>query len=208
MINILDIQLTISKEKAFNRIHIEENTETYKNAVSSYDELCHLIKNNMKVTAGYKVAEGLILDELCNYESSVICFVSSHDNISEMSNRMMSEGDYLNGYLLYELAMDAIFNASNELNNIIKKEAAKKGFILSKRFAPGDGILSLNKQKVLLEVLKKEVEIDAYLNEANVVVPENTLLYMFGLKKGFDDENCFSSCSLCESINCQYREML
>lgn len=207
MISKLNIQLTINKEKTFNRLHIEENTETYKNADNSYDELCHIIKNNIKVTAVYKVTESLIFDEACDYESFAICLVSSDDDISEISNRMMSEGNYLNGYLLYELAMDAIFNASNELNNIVKQEAAKKGLKLSKRYAPGDGTLSFNNQKVLLDVLKKEVIISACLNEANVMVPENTLLYVYGLKKDFDDENCFSSCNLCESKNCQYREV-
>lgn len=207
MINILNLQLIINKEKTFRRLHIEENSETHKNADSNFDELCSIIQDNMKLTVVYKVAEGLIFDEASDYESSVICFVSSEDDISEISGRMMSEGNYLNGYLLYEFAMDAIFNASNELNNIIKQEAAKKGFKLSKRFTPGDGMLSLNKQKVLLDVLKKEVKVNADLNEANIMIPENTLLYVFGLKKDFDDGDYFSNCSLCESINCQYRDM-
>jgi hypothetical protein len=59
-------------------------------------------------------------------------------------------------------------------------------------------------QKKLLDILKKEADIKAYLNEAQVLIPEKSLLYMFGLTRASGAEE-FNECSLCENIDCLYR---
>jgi len=38
------------------------------------------------------------------------------DEINNLVDKMMSSGSYLEGYLLNEIAVDVLFNASNELN--------------------------------------------------------------------------------------------
>ncbi len=207
MINILNLQTIINKERIFKKLHIKEGTEAFNNADGVFDELCCIIKNKMKITAVYMITDDLKLEGTDDFEKHIICFISSDDDISELSHTMITDGSYMKGYLLHEMAVDVVFAASNKVNNSIKKESEDSGYRLSRRYAPGDGSLSLNAQKILLDILKNETEIKAYLNEENVLVPENTLLYIFGLAKGVENEQDSRNCSLCDNQDCQYREI-
>lgn len=206
----LNLNPVIKRKRIFRKLHITESSEAFKNADSIFSELAQIILNSMNLTAAWKLTDGadLNFNEPGNFEKYVICFVSSDDNISGMSHEMMAAGDYMKGYLLHEAAADVIFNASCEMNGIIREETAKKGYKLSRRYAPGDGIIDLNVQNVLLDVLKREVEINVYLNEEHVLFPEKSLLYMFGLIKGLpDSEEELGSCGACENLSCLYREV-
>lgn len=209
MINILSLKTIINKERLYKKLHITEGTEAFKNAESVFNELSQIIISNMKLTALYMTDSSLDINfEIPDkYEKYVICFISSDDNISEISHEMISSGNYMMGYLLYEIASDVIFNTSNEMDKTIREEAARNGYKLSKRYAPGDGTVNLDLQNKLLDVLKKETKIDAYLNEAQVLIPERSLLYMHGLTEGSCNPKNFNECSLCENISCQYREI-
>lgn len=206
MINIISLNPIINKERIFEKLHIEEGTEAFKNAESVFDELRNIIINNMDLTGVFKVVDALCLSvEKLDGIEYVVCFISSDDNISEISSDMMSSGNYMKGYLLHEVAADVIFNASNEMNKIIREKIAVHGYKISGRYAPGDGTIDLSLQQTLLNILKNEIEINAYLNEAQILIPERSLLYMFGLKEGIEDFECCSSCVYCANINCQYR---
>lgn len=210
MINKLNLKPIINKERLFRKLHIAEGSETFRNADGVFSDLIRIIMGSMDLTAVYKVTDSLNLnfEEPDEYEKYIICFVSSDDDISRMSHEMMSAGDYMKGYLLYETATDAVFGASCELNEIVREEAAKNGYKLSKRYAPGDAAIDLGLQKTLLDMLKKETEINAYLNEAQVLIPERSLLYVFGLKKGSPGGEGRGNCGCCENLNCQYREIV
>ncbi len=207
--SILKVKPIVSRERIFRKLHIAEGTEAFKNAYRVFDELSQTILNVMNLTAVCNVVDSakLSFNVPCNFEKYVICFISSDDHISEMSNEMMAAGDYMKGYLLHEIAADVIFATSSEMNGAIREEAAKSGYKLSKRYAPGDGIIDLSVQNILLDILKREAEIKAYLNEEQVLFPEKSLLYMFGLIRGFmDGEEDPGSCGACENLSCRYRE--
>jgi len=215
MVNLFNLVPKINKQRIFKKLHIAEGTETYKNASSFFDEICKIIAEKMKITAAFAETDVLNLgvSELDNCKKHVICFVSSNYNISETSNNMMSSGMYMKGYLLHEIAEDALFCASNEMNKIIRSNEGTSGYKLTRRYAAGDGIIDFNKQQEILDALKKEVAVDACLNESQALIPEMSILYLFGLIKknmsgsisGNEDEKC-SECSLCQNINCSYRE--
>lgn len=208
MINITKIKPIISKEKIFEKLHIVEGTEAFKSADNIFEELSDIVTNNMKLTAVYKVTDSLNInfEESEKYKKYIICFISSDDNINEISHEMMSSGNYMKGYLLNEIAVNVIFRASNELNQKLRKQAAICGYNLSRSYAPGDGAINLNAQRLLLEVIKKETELNACLNEAQVLIPERSLLYMFGIMEGVGDSESCNSCSYCKNLNCQHRE--
>lgn len=209
MINILSLKTIINKERIYKRLHIIEGTEAFKNADSVFNELSRIITNNMKLTAVYMITDSLDInfEKQDRYEKYVICFISSDDDISEISDEMILSGNYMKGYLLYEIAADVIFNTSNEMDKTIREEVVVTGYKLSRRYAPGDGIINLDLQKKLLDVLKKEAKINVYLNEAQVLIPERSLLYMFGLNKGSDNSKNCSDCVCCNKSDCQYREI-
>nr|WP_312579498.1 hypothetical protein [Sedimentibacter sp.] len=209
MVYNLDIEYTIDKIKIFKRLHIEENTETYKNADSYFIGLYNIVRKNMKITALYTIVDSFNLEykELDRFEKYVLCFISAKDDLSNISNNMMSSGEYLKGYLINEMATDVIFNVSNKMNSIIREQTKKLGCELSKRFAPGDDGLQLKHQKTILEYLKKEVDIDASLSEEYMIIPGISLLYLYGLDKCTLNHSLSSDkCVSCSNLNCEYRE--
>ena len=216
MVYKLNIEHKIEKNKFFKNLHIDENTEAYRNADEEFAELFEIIRENMKLTVLYQVVDPFDLHskELTNSVKYVLCFISSKDDISGIVNDLMSSGNYLKGYLLNEMATYIIFNASNEMNNIIKEKSKKLGFKLSKRIAPGDGDFELENQKTILDFLKTELFIDAYITEHNTIIPQKSLLYLYGLKKitpsckNVVDSLMEESCSECSNINCQYRDVI
>lgn len=211
MINLLDIEYTVNKIKIFKRLHIEENTEVYKNADCDFVELYNIIRENIMLTVLYSIVDSFDLEykELDRFEKYVLCFISAKDDLNNIVNNMMSSGEYLKGYLLNEMATDVIFNVSNKMNSIIRERTKKLGYKLSKRFTPGDGDLPLERQGTILDFLKKEVDIKVHITENHMIVPEKSLLYLYGLDKytcnvcdSLPDDSCIS----CSNLNCEYRE--
>lgn len=211
----------INKHNIFKKLHISENTESYKNADGFFDELNNILKENMNITVVYAVVEkselkiDLVLnnnENTTNFVKYVICFVSSKDEINNKVNDMMSSGNYLKGYLLNEMSSDVIFNCSNELNKIIKSEFNHQGLILSKRYAAGDEPINLKYQKTILNLLKSKINVNANLTENYMIMPEKSLLYFYGLSE-IKDSCCLNNikveddCSLCSNKNCLYRNV-
>lgn len=214
MVKLFNFEPNINKERILKKLHIFEGTQVHNNACSIFEEVLQIIKENIKLTAVYAETDviNLGVTELDNCKKHVICFISSNDNISKISNDMMSYGMYLKGYLIHEIAEYSIFNASNELNKIVKINEEKSGYNITRRYAAGDGTISLDKQQIILDALKKEEDVDVYLNESNVLIPEMSLLYLFGLYKenvcefSMMDEEC-SECSQCDNLKCIYRDV-
>lgn len=239
MVNVLNLEVQINKERIYKNLHLVENTISYKCADDAFLELSQIIRDNMKLTCVYNIVDNIFdfpfkeIESYTSWKKYVFCFISSKDNINNIVNDMMSVGDYLRGYLLNEIATDVIFNASNEMNIIIKREVFKLGYKLTKRYAPGDGVLDLIHQQTILDALKKEVHIDAYLTKSYMIVPEKSMLYLFGAenigkeikahpcnasnlkeeliekdKKMDEDNDIEENCSECSNLNCQYRVII
>lgn len=209
MVYKLNIEHKIEKKKFFKKLHINDNTETYRNADDAFMELYDIIKNNMKLTALYSIVPAFDLgyNKLDECEQYVICFISSKDDISSIVNDMMLSGNYLMGYLLYEMATDVIFNASNEMNNIIREKSKDLCCKLSERIAPGDGEIDMKHQKTILDFFKKELFVDAYLTDDYMIVPQKSLLYLYGLEKDtLNTEVMEDNCNMCINLNCKYRD--
>jgi len=69
----------INKEKLFKRLHIEKETETYKNADFYMDKLGIIIEKYMNLKALYLTVESFNVGiaELDSCQDLVICFVSN-----------------------------------------------------------------------------------------------------------------------------------
>jgi len=223
---LLRFNVRINKNRIYKRLHFVENTESYKSIENCFNDICHIVRDNMKLTGAYFMVNDTAeisfkeLKESANWSKYVLCFVSSKDEINSYVNDMISSGDYLKGYLLNEIATDVIFNASDELNKIIKKEVSMLGYKLTKMYAPGDDLLDLKHQQTILDALKKHVLIDAYLTESYMIIPQKSMLYLFGAEKCNDLHSYKStakeglstgvkeeSCGNCSNLNCKYREV-
>jgi hypothetical protein len=201
----------VNNEKLFKKLHIEEGTEVFNSANKIIDEVKEFISKNMCISACFTKADinlnGLNegTDKTC-----IICIMSSRDDIGDFSREMMDGGSYLKGYLLYEAANHALFEASENFSRFVRQEELKNGHKLGRRHFAGDGTIDLDMQREILEILKKQEDIDVYINERNVLFPEKSLLYVFAAEEAangccieYDEEN---ECVRCKNINCQYRD--
>jgi hypothetical protein len=201
----------INNEKLLKKLHIEEGTEVFNSANNIIDEVKEFISNNMCISACLAKADINLIglnegtDKMC-----IICLVSSRDDIGDFSREMMDDGNYLKGYLLYEAANHALFEASENFSKMVRQEELKNGYKLGRRRFAGDGTIDLDMQREILEILKKQECIDVYINERDVLFPERSLLYVFAAEEAengccieHEEEN---ECVRCKNNNCQYRD--
>lgn len=199
----------INNEKLFKKLHIEEGTEVFNSAIKIIDEIKEFIVKNMSIQACFAKAHINLIglnketDEMC-----VICLVSSKDEIGDFSREMMDGGNYLKGYLLYEAANHALFEASENFSRFVRQEELKNGNKLGRRYFAGDGTIDLSMQQKILKILKEQEDVDVYINERDVLVPERSLLYIFVRDDSASDERIEyeNECVRCKNNNCQYRD--
>jgi hypothetical protein len=201
----------VNNEKLFKKLHIEEGTEVFNSANKIIDEVKELISKNMCISAFYAKSDiNLIgLNEETD-KTCIICLVSSKDDIGDFSGEMMDGGNYLKGYLLYEAANHALFEASENFSKMVRQEELKNGRKLGRRHFAGDGTIDLEMQREILEILKKQECVDVFINERDVLFPERSLLYMFAAEEE-ENECCIeheeeNECVHCKNNNCQYRD--
>ncbi len=204
-------QVIINRDRIFKKLRFNDGSEAYKNADRIFNELSSLVQYNIRLTALYMLtdSEELNIEELYNFEKYVICLVSSDDKIiSETLNEMMSSGEYLKGYLLHEIATDAIFTASDALNKEVETEVVKMGYRICGHYAPGDGKIDLAMQGALLDKLKREAEINVHVNNEYILIPGKSLLYVLGLKQmqGTNGLEEYRACGQCGNLDCNYRK--
>lgn len=118
----------------------------------------------------------------------------------------MSKNVILNscGSTLVERHCDEIQIAIlNEINNSdkLKKIEDSSNYMLTWRYSPGYGDLSLDSQKDIIRVLDAYKKLGLTLTDANLMVPEKSVTFIVGLTKEKSDdkydpcESCLIQCS-------------
>lgn len=202
-INELKVKASVDKDQFYKKLHIYEGSETFTSSDLIFCELEELI-SSMEITSLYIFTDIFPLDIEEDVEKYVICYISSDTELNSVANDFMARGKYLKSYLLSEMVAYAIFKASDEMNKKINRDIGKCGYRLANRYAAGDGNIDLRNQGKFFDELKKYISIDAYLNDENMIVPLNSLLYIYTIIKGVGDY--ISDCSKCTNINCIYKK--
>jgi len=202
-VNILKVKGTVNKKVLYKNLHIYDGTEVFNSCETVFDELKDIIYS-MKIITAYIFTDNLPFQIEENAEKYVICYVSSDKDINTLANDFISKGEYLKGYLLSEMATQAIFNASDEMVYKIMYDLKKQGYGIRRRYAPGDGNIGLEYQGRIINELRKYTSVDIYINEQNVMVPENSLLYIYTVTKGGNCE--INQCKECTNKYCVYKK--
>lgn len=207
---VYHIKAVVNKNRTFRKIRLEEGTEAFRSAEDFFPEITDIIESNMKVDAAYAVrnTEDVPEEKLPNgIHQCAVCLFSSDDEIGRISRDMMTSGEYLKGYVLYEAAADAFFDASSRFGKSVREELEKSGKFIAGRYSPGDGKIGLESQQKILESLKTTENVKTIVNEQGMLVPERSLLYIYGLSNNKPDSECGeeNQCGICENKVCQYR---
>jgi len=198
------------KDRIFKRLKIlPENENVYEYANGVFPQLETIARTEMELLCGYTVIPNTLeLDspEMDSCDLLAVCLASCTDRIVNKIARMMEEGDFLEGYILNDLANDILFSASDDMNCQLYEEMKAMGYHLTSRFTPGENHLALEHQRTFLNVLKKRCpELPIQLTESYMLHPEKAMLYAYGGGKHLPDRSITHDCANCSNTNCFYR---
>ena len=67
-----------------------------------------------------------------------VCYCGATQKIVDCVDDLMARSDFLEGYILNDLANEVLFNASNAMNRRLYNEFKAQGYHLSTRLTPGE----------------------------------------------------------------------
>lgn len=208
MTNFVNTEIEINKARVFKRLKIKEGTTAFVHCNEIFDALCSIAKSNMQMVNLYSVRDNSMhfdIKELDDCQKIVLCFTSCNNKILDEIDALMEQEDYLEGYILNDIANEVLFNASRQMNLQIYNEIKSMGFNLTTQYSPGENNMCMEYQKDLLDALKEEIEIDAYLTDSYMINPEKSMLYVYGADKNIDDISIEHDCSKCSNKDCFFR---
>ena len=199
-----------SKERIFRRLKIlPENENVYEYANEVFPRLEEIARAEVELLCGYTVIPNTLeLDspEMDSCDLLAVCLAGCTDRIVNKVSAMMDEGEYLEGYILNDLANEILFNASDDMNCQLYEELRQQGYRLTSRFTPGENHLALEHQCTFLAILKeKKPDLPVTLTEHYMLQPEKAMLYAYGGGKHLPERSITHDCANCSNINCFYR---
>ena len=199
-----------SKERIFQRLKIlPENENVYEYANEVFPRLEEIARAEVELLCGYTVIPNTLeLDspEMDSCDLLAVCLAGCTDRIVNKVSAMMDEGEYLEGYILNDLANEILFNASDDMNCQLYEELRQQGYRLTSRFTPGENHLALEHQRTFLAILKeKKPDLPVTLTEHYMLQPEKAMLYAYGGGKHLPERSITHDCANCSNINCFYR---
>ena len=199
-----------SKERIFQRLKIlPENENVYEYANEVFPRLEEIARAEVELLCGYTVIPNTLeLDspEMDSCDLLAVCLAGCTDRIVNKVSAMMDEGEYLEGYILNDLANEILFNASDDMNCQLYEELRQQGYRLTSRFTPGENHLALEHQCTFLAILKeKKPDLPVTLTEHYMLQPEKAMLYAYGGGKHLPERSITHDCANCSNINCFYR---
>lgn len=199
-----------SKERIFQRLKIlPENENVYEYANEIFPRLEEIARAEVELLCGYTVIPNTLeLDspEMDSCDLLAVCLAGCTDRIVNKVSAMMDEGEYLEGYILNDLANEILFNASDDMNCQLYEELRRQGYRLTSRFTPGENHLALEHQRTFLNILKeKKPDLPLTLTEHYMLQPEKGMLYAYGGGKHLPERSITHDCANCSNVNCFYR---
>ncbi len=93
----------------------------------------------------------------------------------------------------------------DEIEEMIRVDAKKRGLYLRPRFSPGYGDFALDYQRDIFQILECSKRIGVTLTEGNLMMPSKSVTAVIGLTTK-ERESCqMEKCSLCVKTDCEFR---
>ncbi len=203
-------ELKINKPLVFERMRVSQTSKIYHKVNQLYENLVPIVKQLVDYQAVYALEESTLVFEdalLNDCTHHVFCFVTVGQPICDEVNRLFEVSNFLEGYILNEMANEVILDATNQLYAHLKTNLKAQGLILTKRYSPGECHLSMDYQKTILGVLQKYSSIQASLTSAFMIKPEKSTLFLYGADANITETDVDFDCKACPSLNCPYRRI-
>lgn len=179
--------------------------------VYDYDAATGTIKSNPPLTV-----EGTsIRNHLAKATKVYVMAVTIGEGVELRSAELFKENNYTLGLLVDAAATTAVEQVADQVNELIKKEAAKAGYTTTWRFSPGYGNWALEVQKDLAAIIGT-THIGLDVTDTFLLFPRKSVTAIIGcIPKGVADgekdgempANTKRGCSSCTQVNCASRKI-
>jgi hypothetical protein len=114
--------------------------------------------------------------------------------------------EYLEGLILDAAGTVALENVAELLRREIKERTSEEGFVISRRFSPGEGDWGLDGQTLIFQYFSDE-NVGISLNESGMMHPRKSLSFAYTFVSGAREESRGEDCQCCSiSPRCRYRK--
>ena len=114
---------------------------------------------------------------------------------------------WLDLFFLDGIGSERIFRASEQFKRVSGKVFLSAGIFLTAPYFPGDGTVSLECQRDLLEIIKEEEQVGVNISSGMMLVPEKSLLYAFGADENNKRRLWEHNCGQCHDFSCSFRSL-
>lgn len=151
-----------------------------------------------------KVEGSAIRKHLEKSERVYVMAVTLGEDVEIRSAELFKEGNYTLGLLLDSAATTAVEQVADQVNELIKKEAAKAGYTTTWRFSPGYGNWDLTVQKELAQIIGTQA-IGLSVTDAFLLFPRKSVTAIIGCMPKGESIQTKRGCSSCGQVNCMSR---
>ena len=202
--------LRYDRDRIFTRLKITPDRENvYDYACEIFPRLESIAREETELLCGYTLVPNTltgISPEPDSCPELAVCLTGCTERISRAVGQLLEEGDLLEGYILNDLANDILFHTSEAMNCQLYEEQKARGYHLTPRLTPGEGVLPLSRQQDLLDILlQKKPDLPVSLTERYMLRPEKAMLYAYGCGESLPDRPIGHDCANCANTTCFYR---
>lgn len=129
-----------------------------------------------------------------------ICTVG--EQLSDLTSRLMKEGDFLRGYVVDVLANVAVDLAMDRIQDDLAEQVKRKGWKITNRYSPGYCDWDIAEQQKLFSLLPGNF-MGVHLTESSLMQPIKSVSGIIGL--GREVRFNTYTCNLCNDKDCIYR---
>jgi hypothetical protein len=208
MKEVFNPSIKLDKKKIYQRIKVKEDSHVYDTIDELYNQYVKNIEDRIEFQVVYTVKPNEFnfnIPDVDNCEKVIFCYATVGHLVNDDVIKLFDDKNYLEGYLLNEVANDIVMEATNQLYTHIKKKMKETGYNITKRYSPGECTFEMEYQKSIMEELKKDFEIQGVLTDSFMINPEKSTLYIYGADKKNPELELDFDCSTCQSHNCPFR---
>lgn len=208
MKDVFNASIQLDKKKIYTRIKVKEDSPIYDTIDKLYNEYAETVKNKIEFQVIYTTKTNEFdfdIPDVDKCDKIIFCYATIGHPVNDEIIKLFDDKNYLEGYLLNEVANEIVMESTNQLYKYLKIKMKESGYFLTKRYSPGECTFEMKYQKPIMEELKKDFDVKGELTDSFMINPEKSTLYIYGLDKNIPELDLDFDCSTCQSIDCPFR---
>jgi hypothetical protein len=208
---IFDFNIELDQKIVFHLIDCHEDSPIYDEVNDEYRKIENRVMKSIEPKAFYKFGD--VSQKMADHSMgtlkagsrAIFVLMTIGDNISTLSKKYFSEGDYLLGMLVNAMADSYLFKMDDVLRCRIKASCLDRHFGIERRLdAPSE--IPMQVQKDILDEIKAKEQLPIDVTEGYMFTTVKTMGYILTLTKDETIDQSGHNCSTCGQINCKLRK--